>query len=267
MKGLNYTPQPFIHRILIEDGWKPGPKQPGFTDLYHKKPNEPDPQNFQNKIKLTFDLVLKSLYPVGLETDNNCNSAYLKEAVNTLNTHVVYYKLVTEESVLVNFLLSEDKISYFTEDIPGKLRLHAQAPRIGNAKNYDLSAYVSYTGPTPIVTVPLKVEELYTPVNQSAVNPGFLACVVMYGPPAGVFGKDNAPATPTGLTPSNTFFTSEIIFRQGAAPAQSIYFTIGNTYMANGVESPLADTPDDIALQAADKGPENDSEYIIAHYG
>jgi hypothetical protein len=257
MQGLNYQPRPFINRVSIENGKSEGTKLPSHTDLYYAKPAVTDapPTTIEEKIKLSFDVVLKSLYPIGTKGDNNSKSIFLKEAIKTANTHVLYYKFITNKSVFEDFLLSENKIGHFINGIPGSLYIHDQIPTVGGGKNYDLSAYTYYANNRPVVNIPTKFYHLYTPKNGGAI-PTFLACVFMYGPPPG-----------ESLTSANSFFTSEVIFRKGVIPQKTGYFTIGDKYLEGGAESPLQASPAAIAQQAKDQGTESASEYIISKYG
>lgn len=222
MQGLSYLPKPYISRVLIENGKSSGPPTPGFVDLYYDKEVEVgDPVN-KTKIKLTFDLVLKSLYPVGGIA--GCNSALLQSAISAFNDRILWYKLITSKSVFEDFLAADNKAAYFIENIPEDLHIPDQTKKI---KTNDLGAYVYYDDNTPLVNMPVKVQRLFEYNATEGDNPDFLACVFMHSNKLGE------------LDPATTFFASEIVFMNGQIPDTIAAFTIGHTYSLDWQEFPI----------------------------
>jgi len=269
MNGLDYLPKPYISKILIENGTNNGVKQPGYVDLYYEKSQYaqgPAAVPLQHEaLKFTFNVALKSLYPVGDAAKAHCTNTPLIEATKVINTHVLRYKFITAESRLADFLLAENKYDYFMS-LPGELHTQGQAPHL---LTKDLSAYVSYDLDAPIISVPIKVQHLY---KYSIVEspPSFLACVFCLMPPIPIFEPGPMPSM------DNSAFTGEIIFSGDTIPVQTTYFIIGDTYSVKGNEYPI--NQNELVTSKFEKNPltglpideivpSTDSEFVMLNYG
>ena len=249
MKGLTQVPKPYISKILVEDGKAQGAKQPGFTDLYTEQPGNVQALESSKRIKLTFDLALKSLYPTLAAGAGPCGNFKVEQVAQMLNDNVLWYKFVTSEAALADFLLAENKLSHFITKIPGKT-LVADTPESPTytLKASDVSRFLYEENGIDIVNMPLKTQLFYSH-NANGNNPSFLACVFMY-----------SSLTPT-LNPSNVSFASEIIFRNASIPGTSLWFTIDKHYMVNGEKRPMRGS-----LPTTSE-PASDDTYVILKYG
>lgn len=255
MKGLTQVPKPYISKILLENGKAQGAKQPGFTDLYTKQPGKAQALDSNKRIKITFDLALKSLYPTLTTGAGPCGNFKVEQVAQMLNDNVLWYKFVTSEAALADFLLAENKLSHFITKIPGKT-LVADTPESPTytLKASDVSRFLYEEDGVDIVNMPLKVQLFYSHDTADDAagpggNPSFLACVFMY-----------SSLTPT-LNTSNVSFASEIIFRNASIPGSSLWFTIDKHYMANGEERPI---PRSLPTTSE---PGGDDTYITLKYG
>jgi hypothetical protein len=256
MKGLTQVPKPYISKILLENGKAEGAKQPGFTDLYFAQPGKPQVADNEKRIKLTFDIALKSLYPTLATGAGPCGNFKVEQVAQMLNDNVLWYKFVTTESALADFLLAENKLSHFITKIPGKIQT-AETPESPTytLKANDVSRFVYDEGGVDIVNMPLKAQLFYehgtgtSATSAGATNPPFLACVFMY-----------SSLTPT-LNTSNVSFASEIIFRNGDIPSTSLWFTIDKNYRVNGEERPMRRS-----LPSANEAVSDDT-YVLLKYG
>jgi len=246
MKGLTQVPKPYISKVLIEDSKSEGQKQPGFTDLYTEQPGKPSASISENQIKVTFDMALKSLYPSPRTGAGPCGNFKIEQVAQMLNDNVLWYKLITDESTLADFLLAENKLAYFLNKIPGKTQfVEASATPTAVLKASDVSRFLYEEKGIDIVNMPLKAQVSY----KYEGSPSFLACVFMY-----------SSLTPT-INTSNISFTAEIIFRGGKPPTNTFWFSIDKYYRANGEEFPMRRSLPDT------QQPGNDDEYVVLKYG
>ena len=259
MKGLTSVPKPYITKILIEDGLVRTGKSKSYEDIYTDTSTNLGSTSLdeKQKIRVTFNLAFKSIYPSSSPTASPCKNLSLNQVSKILNKNVLWYKFVTSKAELSEFLRSEDKTTAFLNVLGGNSKqadlnaLPDTGPgnplKIGN-----LGDYVYYEGAKPILNVPGAASMFYEYPPSATQNPSFLACVFAFFPMTG----DGAE-----LTADDASFATEIIFMGGAIPQTTTYFTIADAY-----SSPTGDEPIGTALAPGDS-PTTTADFIKLKYG
>ena len=217
MKGLNFLPQPYISKILLEKGNVEPFDHKGFVNLYWDDTDtEENKSPTDKKIKITFDVAFKS---ISMGSLSETSSAYQK-LLKTLQNSVAFGFRITSEQVLKNFIEAKNKAEFF-------MSIGAPEPVIGLTVPFplikNLKDYTYYDGNSYVVNIPFQASDTYAYTQTAAEgNPGFLAYVFW----ATYDGEMSNPSQST-----SNLFASEIIFRQGALVADTTYFRIQDVYM------------------------------------